>query len=271
VSTPPASIVIPLRVQRDDWLEQSVRSALDQTVPGEVLVVTAPDTPPRNLEVLSRLAATAGPRLRIFDRGRPGFAVALNEGINAAQADRVALLFTDDWLAPEALEAALAEDADIVSGGKQIWVQHPDGSLEHVYQFSGTEAAFAKRQTNEERARYISHFLLLRRSVIQEAGGVDESLGDLGGVDDFDLIWTLLERGASVSFAEGATYRIRDHPGQRLTLRPVEEHLLSLNRILDKHNVPERSRAEIIAGHRAWFGRTIGDVLAEQRAAGLRS
>ena len=40
MTTPAASIVIPVRRQRDDWLEQSVRSALDQTAPAEVVTST---------------------------------------------------------------------------------------------------------------------------------------------------------------------------------------------------------------------------------------
>ena len=72
-----ATIVIPLLRQRDEWLEASVRSALAQTIPCEVVVVTSPMTPPSNLAVLAGLADD---RLVVLAQRRPGFAAAMNTG-----------------------------------------------------------------------------------------------------------------------------------------------------------------------------------------------
>jgi hypothetical protein len=100
-----------------------------------------------------------------------------------------------------------------------------------------------------------------------QVGGVDETLGDLSGVDDFDLVWTLLEHGASVDFTDRPMYNVRDHFGERLTLRDPTAHVESLRRILVKHGLDEVDQARVIALHMPWYGRRITDVLAE-RAAG---
>ena len=83
VSAPAATILVPVLRQEDAWLEEAIRSALGQSVSCEVLVVTAPSTPPGNLAVIHRLARDAGDRLVL--RPAPiGFPVALNVGFRAA-------------------------------------------------------------------------------------------------------------------------------------------------------------------------------------------
>lgn len=267
MATHAASVVMPLRRQNDEWLEQAVRSVLEQDVPTELVVVTAADTPRSNLAVLERLEPTAGGRLAVHRRPRPGFAVALNEGIRRARSDRVGFLFSDDWLAPDAIRTSLSYAADIVSGGKQIWAEREDGEFAPIRDWVGTRQGFEQQATFEAKARYVSHFLLLSRPKVIEAGGIDESLGDLSGVDDFDLIWTLLEKGASVAFNDHPVYLVRDHGGDRLTLRGADEQLVSLRRILDKHDVDPSARAEIERFHTPWYGRTITEVLSEEGGA----
>ena len=53
---------------------------------------------------------------------------------------------------------------------------------------------FEALSTPEARARYSTHFFLVRRYEILEVGGVDETLGDAPRIDDYDLVWVLLEQ-----------------------------------------------------------------------------
>lgn len=261
---PAATIIVPLRRQVDAYLETSIRSLLDQTVPVETIVVTAPDTPLSNLQIVRKLAQGSDGRLFSLDRRQGTFAGALNTGLEAATNDRVGILLSDDWLDPDTVESALAETADIVSAGKRIWRSETDESLTLVVEWIGNLQQMEGIPTLEERARYISHFFLLSRPLVLQVGGVDETLGDLSGVDDFELIWRMLEADASVSFTATPHYNLRDHRGERLTLRPAEEQLVSLNRMLDKHHVDDPdARDAIIAKHVRWYGRTISDVIAE--------
>jgi glycosyltransferase involved in cell wall biosynthesis len=255
-----AAIILPLLRQVPDFLRQSLRSALDQTVPAEVVVVTSAATPAAERAVLAAAAnGPGGERLRIVERSQPGFAAALNLGFASTSATRLGLLLSDDWLEPTAVEASLALDADIVSGGKTLW--KADGVTPLGVNGLRTEERYRRLTNDHDRANHLTHFLLLRRGPLEAVGGVDETLGDLAGVDDFDLLWCLLERGASVAFVGHSLYHVRDHPGERLTLRSADAALVSLGRILAKHGVPPEDRPALLAAHGRWYGRTMEDVI----------
>lgn len=260
--TPPrATVLLPVLRQQDAWLEQAIRSALDQTVPCEVLVVTQPPTPPSNLATIERLRQEAPERLAV--RLAPlGFPVALNVGFRAATADRVGLLLSDDWLAPTAVEACLAVAADIVSTGQRRWAADGRTELEHMRR-PVLRRRFDELPTLEAKAQYLTHFFLLRREKVLEVGGADETLGDAPGIDDYDLIWVMLEHGASVGIVEEYCYQYRDHEQERLTLRSKAELLATAAKTLDKHGVTGAERERILASRARWFGQPIHVVRAE--------
>jgi glycosyltransferase involved in cell wall biosynthesis len=255
----PASIVIPLLDQVDEWLEQCVRSALRQTMRCEVLVVLSPKTRTSNLRLLDHLKLEFD-NLRILPRDIMGFPGALNAGFKAASASRIGLLLSDDWLEERAIEAALQFDTDIVSSGNRVWDAAGRTILAEVSS-APRMAEFLRRGTMERKARYLQHFFLFRKTKLMEIGGADESLGDFPGIDDFDMIWVLLERGATVAIVEEQLYNYRDHDGQRLSLKPPQEATAVLERILDKHGVIDPERAIVIEEHSRWYGRRLDAVI----------
>jgi hypothetical protein len=105
---------------------------------------------------------------------------------------------------------------------------------------------------------------LFRATKIAEAGGLDESIGEAPGIDDYDFIWTLLERGATVSLVEEGLYCYRDHTGDRLTLRDPAEQARNLARILSKHGVRPEDQEQIVRRHSVWFGKPMHRVSAEE-------
>jgi len=251
----PASILLPLLRQNGAYLERAVRSALDQTVPAEVLVVVSEHTPRSNLDVIERIGRDA-PSLRVIQQARKGFAAALNAGIAAASTPRIGFLLTDDWLEADAIETCLPFDADIVSAGVTTYAADGVTRLPAISRLVHQED-YERRQTLEARADYLTHFLLLRKDLIERAGGVEEGIGDSPGVDDFDLIWTMLEQGATVGLPGRSVYCYRDHEGERLTLRDPAEMRATFELILDKHRVTGAEREAILAKHVPWFGRPI--------------
>ena len=66
--------------------------------------------------------------------------------------------------------------------------------------------------------------MLSEKRALLNVGGVDEHVG-LTGCDDYDLIWTMLERGATVHVLERPLYNYRDHGEERLTLRSREAQI----------------------------------------------
>src|SRR5262249_47671701 len=98
-----ATIIIPLRAQRDDFLAACLDSAVRQTSRCQILVVTSEATPRSNLDVVARFQETFA-NVTALPQLRPSFAAAINTGIGAAQASRVGLLLSDDWLSERAVE-----------------------------------------------------------------------------------------------------------------------------------------------------------------------
>jgi glycosyltransferase involved in cell wall biosynthesis len=183
---------------------------------------------------------------------RAGFAAALNTGIRAATAPRIGFLLSDDWLHERAVEECLAFDTDIVSTGLRRYSEDGTRVFETVCHTPSLDE-FHQQPTLERKASYLKHFLFFDKETLLKVGGVDETIG-LTGPDDFDLIWTLLENGASVSVVGQQLYNYRDHTKERLTLRSVKAQIGDLCKILDKHGVYGEERQEIISWHSLSYG-----------------
>ncbi len=263
-----SALVIPLLRQVDDWLRQCLASAVAQTVPCEVIVVTSPRTPESNREVLREFQARHA-QLKVIEREpQMRFAAALNLGIRAARAERVGFLLSDDWLGASAVEKSEALEADIVSSQSRMLAADGVTVLPHLERLR-TEAEYQRLADDSERANYLGHFLLFRREALLAIGGVDETIGDSPGVDDFDMLWCLLERGASVAILEEQLYHYRDHPGERLTTRRKEDMVATFHRILDKHGVAGSRRDEMYREHAEWFGKSMTEIYERRQFSHL--
>jgi|SRR5579862_588874 len=253
-----ASVIVPLLRQVDAWLEQCVNSALHQSAPTEVIVVRSEKTPASNLEILSRLQSQHRNLRVVLEKTPDSFPNAINTGFASARTDRVGLLLSDDWLERTAVAACLEKSADIVSTGNSVYF--PDGRLNKAACKVPSDAVLRSLQTLEEKARYLQHFFLFRRDTALRVG-LDESIGNYPGIDDFDFIWTLLERNASVEVVPARLYHYRDHDGERLTLVDRELRLKNLIKILRKHGIGESQMRRIVDCHLPWFGRPIYKVM----------
>jgi Glycosyl transferase family 2 len=261
----PASVVVPLYRQDDRWLEQAIRSVLAQTAQCELLVVPSSRTPPGNLAIVDAMRREAPERIRLTSPPADGFPRAVNTGFRLARAERVGLLLSDDWLDPTTVAECLEIEADIVSTGLRSVAS--DGSdLPNLARRLDLDSLL-KLPTLERKAAYLTHFFLLRRSKVYSVGGLDESLGDAPGIDDYDLIWTLLEQGATVGITTGPLYNYRVHGGDRLTLRRRDEQVQTLSRILDKHGIEGVEKVRLIEAQAVWLGRPEDVVHAERAAA----
>ena len=264
MSSPAASIIIPVLDQVDAWLAQCARSAVQQTADCEVIVVHSPRTSASNLNTLTDLSRVHASLVVVQEPPGGGFARAINFGILLARSDRIGLVLSDDWLEPRAVELCLAHAADIVSTDHTEYLD--DGITKSPVVSRGRRAdEFERLATLEEKARYLKHFFLFRKAKLIEVGGLDESLGDLAGIDDFDLIWTLLEHGASVAVVEESLYNYRDHHRERLTLRDADQAIRTMGRILDKHGLADGEKQRVLALHAPWYGRPVHIAHAEMK------
>src|SRR5579863_3120614 len=163
-----ASIVIPLLRQVDVWLEHCILSALQQSVPTEVVVVRSKRTPPSNLEILESLQRKHKDLRVVCERKADNFPNAINTGFACAQADRVGLLLSDDWLEKGAVAACVPKPADIVSTGNTVYF--PDGRVNKAACRIPSIARYLSLVTLEEKASHLQHFFLFRREVAVRVG-----------------------------------------------------------------------------------------------------
>ena len=245
-----ATIVMPLKTQVDAWLRESVLSALSQTVETEVLVVTSIHTPTSNHDVLDTLRRDYA-QLKITLRPEGAqFAGAINDGFKMASSDRVGILLTDDKLAPETIERCLEYDADIVATSR---CGMNESCTEMLWENKADPVRYHKLTTIEQRASYIGHFMLFNRSKVLSIGGVDPNIG-LTGADDYDMIWTMLEAGASVQLVPETLYFLRDHHGVRLTMRDQQSQIEDLRKILTKHGIVGAEAERMVEIKKRWYG-----------------
>jgi len=198
------------------------------------------------------------------------FPGALNLGIHSASARRIGFLLSDDWLDPGAVDHRLAISADIVCTG--LTTSSDDGL--NIYEEASktlTMADYLALPSLEAKARYLQHFFLFRKESLLRVGGLDQGIGNYPSIDDYDLIWTLLEQGATVAIVERCLYNYRDHDGERLTLADPEQAARNLEKILRKHHVSEAELPRLLAAHSKWFGKPIHRVLAGNDRSQTRS
>jgi GT2 family glycosyltransferase len=258
-----ATIVIPLLRQPDEWLEKAVRSAVSQSVESEVIVVRSQHTPSSNLDTLARIGQQCR-NLSVLQRDKPeSFPGAINKGIRNSTTNRVGFLLADDWIEQTTVAECLEHHADIVSTGKIV--HFADGRTNAAASATPSRGRFLSLATLQEKAAYLGHFFLFREEALLSAGGLDEEIGNYPGIDDYDLIWTLLERGATVTIVEKALYHYRDHDGERLTLNDPAKMVANLTRILRKHGVDGLAAQRIIDQHARWYGKPIYKVLNQSR------
>ncbi|MFN7734395.1 MAG: glycosyltransferase, partial [Pirellula sp.] len=215
-----------------------------------VLVINSVHTPASNLAVLDALQRDYS-QIRIALRPEGAqFAGAINYGFEIASCDRVGLLLSDDQIAPETIERCLAHDADIVATSR---CGMDVGFAEKLWENKSDPARFAKFSTIEQRASYIGHFMLFNRAKVLSIGGVDPNIG-LTGADDYDMIWTLLEAGASVELIPEVMYFLRDHGGVRLTMRDQQSQIEDLRKILTKHGIVGEEAERMVEAKKKWYG-----------------
>lgn len=112
-----------------EYIEQSVRSALEQTHE-DIEVIVVIDKPTDGTEAIVRGIATTDARVRVIENSENvGAGLSRRAGIQAANGEYILLLDGDDFLRPtfiaDLYSKAEETGADIVSGG--IEILHEDG------------------------------------------------------------------------------------------------------------------------------------------------
>jgi GT2 family glycosyltransferase len=173
---PPATVVIPTRDRGDDVV-RTLRSILAGTFPPALVIVSDQS---RDDATAAALAPLLGdPRIRHLRTSTSGISAALNQGIENAASDCIAITGDDceatpSWLAE--LVGALTADS---STGVVFGTARPgNGNKEAGFTPSyAAQNAVARNIRQKHLVTGTSQCMALRRSAWERLGGFDEMLG----------------------------------------------------------------------------------------------
>lgn len=169
--SPRVSVVMPC-FNAAPFVEQAVRSALEQTEPSVELIVVDDGSTDGSADVLTRLRAEFAERLVVLKTQRAGPYPARNLGLTKARGEFVAFLDADDWWEPDFLStmcaAAEAGHGDVAyCGWRNVGVGRENNPpyVPPDYLAGDPVEAFLRD------CPWPIHAALVRRSVLQQAGG----------------------------------------------------------------------------------------------------
>ena len=125
---PLVSLLIPI-CNVEEYLEQCLSSACDQTLRDIEIICINDGSTDRSPEIIRSFAAR-DERIRVIDKKNSGYGDSMNKGLETARGRYVAILESDDFFEPGALEAlhATAErtGADVVKADFYLYWSAPE-------------------------------------------------------------------------------------------------------------------------------------------------
>ena len=167
---------------------EAVASVLSQTAGDLELIVVDDGSADATPDLL---AAVRDPRLRVVRQERTGLTRALNHALGLARAPLVARLDADDVALPERLayqRAFLARAADVGLLGTAARELDGDGRLVRIVQPPVDDVTLRRALIRAN--PFVHSSVMLRRALLERAGGYDETLPV---AQDYDL-WMRLAR-----------------------------------------------------------------------------
>lgn len=193
------SICVPVYHPPARYLSAMIESVLAQTYPHwELCLVQADASHQESQEVLTRFAGK-DPRIRVKTlSANLGIAGNTNEALAMAKGDWLGFLDHDDVLAPEALYS-IARALEKHPKARMVYTDEdklsPEG--EHFQPHFKPDFNLDLLRSNN----YICHFLLVQRSLCEEAGPVSSAFD---GAQDYDFILRCAEAAMGGEVKAGA-------------------------------------------------------------------
>ena len=201
------SVLLPVHRVPLDYLAAALDSLVAQTSPAWEACVACDLAADEGIARLLDERRLHDPRVRIVRlAANEGISAATNAALAEARGEFVALLDHDDTLAPEALwrmqEAIRARpDADLLYSDKDCL--DADGRVRRRPLFKPEWSPEMLYSVN-----YLTHFNLLRRSLVVDVGGFRRHVD---GAQDWDIFFRVAERARSVVRVPGVHYHWRLH------------------------------------------------------------
>lgn len=204
-TSPAVSVITPVFDPEPDHLRQCLESVARQTVGAlEHLLVDDGSTRP---DVQAMLAeASTQPHVRLIERtDQGGIVAATNEGLAAAQGEYVAFLDHDDVLRSDAVETML--DATQNRSVDVVYSDHDFIDADGFHLGPCLKPAWSPERLRNQ--NYITHFVMARRSLVDEVGRLRSGYD---GAQDHDLMLRLGEEANRIEHVDEILYHWRQAP-----------------------------------------------------------
>lgn len=249
---PKVSVIVPA-YNTASYIGETMESIARQTFRDfETIVVNdgSPDTPQ-----LERVLEPYRADIRYIRQPNRGLAGARNAGIAEARGEYLAFLDSDDAWEPSYLDVQLAEMerkpvADVVYPNATAFA--PDGTEWLAMDRSPSQGLVTFESVVRQTCQ-VQVFSLVRRSLVVEAGGFDESLRSS---EDFDLWLRLLKGGAEFRYHTQplVRYRVRPDSLSADTVWMCDHVLKVLGKAAAREDLTSHERSAVTERQRYYMG-----------------
>ena len=205
------SIVVPAWKTPEVFLRGLLDSVLGQTYPYLELVIANASPEDENMAKILEEYSRRDNRLVVVDLlENESIAANTNAAIAKASGEFICFMDHDDLIAPDALyeahRAASSGDFDLIYTDEDKIRDDGKGGLEHFQPHFKPDFSLDLLRSNN----YICHFLMVRKSLVQQAGGPDDRFE---GAQDYEFILRCIDMIDSERIAHipGILYHWRTH------------------------------------------------------------
>jgi glycosyltransferase involved in cell wall biosynthesis len=230
------SVIIPC-FNHAPFLENSVKSALDQNYQNIEVIIANDGSTDNSLEVANKLASL-DKRVRVLTRENRGVVATRNEAIAMSTGDYILPLDADDYLASndviEAMAEALDNDPEIVL-------------VFGNYQSFGAISSFVRSQLGDISKLLIKDFIpatsMFTREVFDKVGGYSDRM--IGGYEYWEFVIRVTNSG-KIHKIEKTIYFYRTQPISRNTEADKIKETLFENIINNNNAIYSMNVADVI-------------------------
>lgn len=235
------SVIVPV-YNGENYIASAIQSVLAQTYADWELIAVNDGSTDNSQNILTSFESE--PRVRVINQKNRGLAAARNAGIAVASGEFVGLLDGDDEWRPRFLEEMLALAA--ANSSRAVFyccAQCMDSTGEDLPQLAGAKSVKPAEmyRTLLDANFIIPSTVMMKRDVLLNAGGFDQTQPAMNGCEDWDL-WLRLSPTCDFIGTTQCLARYRIHAGSMSTdLRAMQR---AKRTVVEKHFGPEDSESE---------------------------
>lgn len=210
----PSATVVIVCYNHERYVEQCLQSALGQTYPNTRVLVIDDCSTDGSVDVISSFVDSSGRDVPVIvNEVNLGLCATLNRALESVSSDFVALIAADDWMAPQRVERQVHRLVELGEGYGAVYsdfcfVDGPEGSPRPESARAGVSCPEGDIFGQLVAQNVIpAPTVMLRRNVLDQVGGYDESLG----AEDYDM-WLRIARRYRWAFVDEPLvyYRLLD-------------------------------------------------------------